>query len=69
MKTAGRRTPNYRTHGADNRARGAGDQNRSCLFVWAAKQQKFQPLGTFFLLTSTFIELTRFDQNLLISLD
>jgi len=38
---------------------GAGDQNRSRLFSWAAKQEKFQPAGTFFLLTSTFIELTR----------
>jgi hypothetical protein len=27
-----------------------------CLINWAAKQEKFQPQGTFFLLTSTFIE-------------
>jgi hypothetical protein len=29
------------------------------LISWAAKQEKFQPQGTFFLLTSTFIEQTK----------
>jgi hypothetical protein len=57
MKTAGRETPNRRAHPPGNRAHGAGDQNKSCLINWAAKQEKFQPQGTFFLLTSTFIEL------------
>src|SRR5215469_3885985 len=57
MKTAGRRIPNRRAHPPGNRAHGAGDRNRSRLINWAAKQGNFQPQGTFFLLTSTFIEL------------
>src|SRR5215470_18318893 len=32
-------------------------QNRSCSSMGAAKQEKFQPQATFFLLTSPFIEL------------
>src|SRR5215469_11371478 len=56
MKTAGRRTPNRRAHPPSNRTHGAGDQNSSRLISWAAKQEKFQPLGKLFLLTSTFIE-------------
>src|SRR5215471_15152207 len=59
MKTAGRRIPNRRAHPPGNRAHGAEDRNRSRLISWAAKQGSFQPQGTFFLLTSTFIELTR----------
>jgi hypothetical protein len=59
MKTAGRETPNCRAHPPGNRAQGAEDQNKSCSNSWAAKQEKFQPQGTFFFLTSTFIELTR----------
>ncbi|MGA7960371.1 MAG: hypothetical protein WCA33_01620, partial [Candidatus Acidiferrales bacterium] len=34
-------------------------QNRSCSIEWAEKQEKFQPKGTCFFLTSTFIELIR----------
>src|SRR5215831_16440605 len=59
MKTAGRRIPNRRAHPPGNRAHGAEDRNRSRLISWAAKQGNFQPQGTFFLLTPTFIELTR----------
>ena len=57
MKTAGTETPNRRAHPPGNRAHGAGDQNRSRLISRAVKQEKFQPQGTFFPLTSTFIEL------------
>ena len=42
-----------------NRAHGAVGQNRSCSIEWAEKQEKFQPKGTCFFLTSTFIELIR----------
>jgi hypothetical protein len=31
-----------------NRAHGAVGQNRSCSFIWAAKQEQFQPQGRFF---------------------
>jgi len=49
---------NRRAHPPGNRAHGAEDQNRSFLISWAVKQENFQPQGTFFLLTSTFIEQT-----------
>jgi hypothetical protein len=59
MKTAGRENPKRWAHVPSNRALGAGGQNRSCSITWAAKQEKFQPKGKCFFLTSTFIELTR----------
>src|SRR6266849_4831401 len=59
MKTAGRENPNYGVAWPRNRAHGAVGQNRSRSIEWAAKQEKFQPQGRFFFLTSTFIELTR----------
>jgi hypothetical protein len=59
MKTAGRENPNRCVAISSGRAHGAAGQNRLCSFTWAAKQEKFQPLGRFFLLTSTFIELIR----------
>ncbi len=57
MKTAGRGIPNRWAIKPGNRAQGALAQNRSCSFTWAAKQEKFQPQRTLFLLTSSFIEL------------
>ena len=59
MKTAGRENPNRRVTAPRNRAHGAVGQNRSCSIKWAAKQEKFQPTGTCFFLTSPFIELIR----------
>src|SRR6266849_1776739 len=56
MKTAGRENPNYGVAWPRNRAHGAVGQNRSRSIEWAAKQEKFQPQGRFFFLTSTFIE-------------
>ena len=56
MKTARRGTPNCRIRGSGNRAHGAGDQNRSRLISWAAKQEKIQPLELCFFLTSPFRE-------------
>ena len=57
MKTAGRENPNHGVALPRNRAHGAEGQNKSCLFKWAAKQEKFQPKEVRFSLTSTFIEL------------
>ncbi len=57
MKNAGRGNPNGWANASSNRAFGAVGQNTSCLFTGAANQEKFQPLGAFFLLTP-FIELT-----------
>jgi hypothetical protein len=59
MKTAGRGNPNRWAQVSSNRAQGAAGQNRSCSFKWAAKQERFQPPGAFFFLTSLFIELHR----------
>jgi hypothetical protein len=58
MKTADRENPKRWATTPGNRANGAAGQNRSCSFKEAAKQEKLQPQGRFFLLTSTFIELT-----------
>src|SRR6266481_38449 len=59
MKTAGRETPIHGVAWPRNRAHGAAGQNRSRSIKWAAKQEKFQPKGMCFFLTSPFIELTR----------
>jgi|SRR5260370_24514315 len=59
MKTADRENPKRWATTPGNRANGAAGQNRSCSFKGAAKEEKLQPQGRFFLLTSTFIELTR----------
>jgi hypothetical protein len=59
MKTADKENPNRWDILVSNRAPGAGSQNRSCSIKWAAKQGNGQPLERCFLLTSTFIELTR----------
>src|SRR6267378_26004 len=56
MKTAGRENPNHGVAWPHNRAHGAVGQNRSYSIQWAAKQEKFQPKGMCFFLTSTFIE-------------
>jgi hypothetical protein len=56
MKTAGRGNPNHWAQVPSNRAHGVADQNTSCSFKGAANQEKFQPLGVFFLLIP-FIEL------------
>jgi hypothetical protein len=61
MKTTGRGTPNRR-HRPGNRAQGAEDRNRFSLISWAAKQEKFQPHGTFFLArNSRFLSGRRLD--------
>jgi hypothetical protein len=57
MKTAGRENPDRWAKLSSNRALGAGDQNRSCSIMWAAKQENFQPAERCFFLTSPFIEL------------
>ena len=59
METAGRENPKRWAIVPSNRAHGAGGQNSSRSIKWAAKQENFQPKGTCFFLTSTFIELTR----------
>jgi hypothetical protein len=59
MKTADRENPKRWATTPGNRANGAAGQNRSCSLKGAAKQEELQPQGRFFLLTSTFIELTR----------
>src|SRR6202008_4728035 len=59
MKTAGRRTPNCRTHRSGNRAHDAEGQNRSCSIKWAAKVEKFRPREECFFLTFPFIEQIR----------
>jgi len=58
MKTTDRENPKRWATTPANRANGATGQNRSCSFKGAAKEEKLQPQGRFFLLTSTFIELT-----------
>src|SRR6267142_2147992 len=63
MKTADRENPKRWATTPANRANGAAGQNRSCSFKGAAKEEKLQPQGRFFLLTSTFIELTRWDEK------
>jgi len=63
MKTADRENPKRWATTPANRANGAAGQNRSCSFKGAAKEEKLQPQGRFFLLTSTFIELTRQVRN------
>ncbi len=62
MKTAGRENSNRWTILSSNRAASAGGQNRSCSIQWAAKQEKFRPMQQCFFLTSTFIELIRWDE-------
>jgi hypothetical protein len=57
MKTAGRENPIHGVALPRNRARGAEEQNRSRSIKWAEKQEKFQPKGVCFFLTSPFIEL------------
>jgi len=57
MKTAGRENPNHRS--TVLRAHGAVGQDRTRSLKWAEKQENFQPKEMCFLLTSTFIELTR----------
>jgi hypothetical protein len=59
MKTAGREDPNHGFAWPRNRAHGAVGQNSSRSVKWAEKQEKFQPTGTCFFLTSPFIELIR----------
>src|SRR5260370_23044469 len=59
MKTAGRENPNHGVAWPHNRAHGAVGQNRSYSIQWDAKQEKFQPKGMCFFLTSTFIERSR----------
>src|SRR5260370_3413822 len=59
MKTAGRENPNHGATLPHNRAHGAVGQNRSRSIRGAAKQEKFQPKGVCFFLTSPFIELLR----------
>src|SRR6202789_3620746 len=59
MKTAGRENPKRWALVPSNRAHGAVGQNNSRSIKWAAKQEKFQPKGKCFFLTSTFIELIR----------
>jgi hypothetical protein len=56
MKTAGRENPDRWAKLSSNRALGAGNQNRSCSIMWAAKQENFQPAESCFFLTSPFIE-------------
>src|SRR5215470_3130218 len=58
MKTAGRENQNPRGS-VQGPSTWCGSSNRSCSNKWAAKQEKLQPLEWCFLLTSTFIELTR----------
>jgi len=65
MKIASTENPNHWASASSNRAHGAVGQNRSCSFTWAAKQEKFQPQGTLFPLTSTFIELNETDRGVL----
>src|SRR5215831_5508726 len=62
MKTARRGNPNRWAHVSSSRAHGVVGQNTSCSFKGAANQDKFQPLGSFFLLTP-FIELLRWDEK------
>src|SRR5580692_7832842 len=64
MKTAGRENPDRWAKLSSNRALGAGDQNRSCSIMWAAKQENFQPAERCFFLTSPFIELIRRSQGI-----
>ena len=59
MKTASRENPERWVATPSNRAPGAEGQNRSCSNRWAAKQEKIQPLGLCFFLTSRFRELPR----------
>src|SRR5258708_21004405 len=59
MKTAGRENPNHGVAWPHNRAHGAVGQKKSYSIQWAAKQEKFQPKGMCFFLTSTFIERFR----------
>src|SRR6266478_3822984 len=63
MKTAGRENPNHGVAVPRNRAHGAVGQNRSCSIKWAAKQEKVRPWEGCFFLTSTFIELIRWDEK------
>src|ERR1700681_427449 len=63
MKTAGRENPNHGATLPHNRAHGAVGQNRSRSIKWAAKQEKFGPMQECFFLTSTFIELIRWDEK------
>ena len=42
------KTQNVGPQHPSDRAPGAAGQNRSRSFKWAAKQEKFQPWGTFF---------------------
>src|SRR5215468_5569215 len=59
MKTTRRGTPNRQAHPPGNREQGAEDQNRSSSHRWAAKQEKIQPMGLCFFLTSPFREQIR----------
>ena len=59
MKTAGRENLSRWVAIPSHRARGAEDQNKSCLDKGAEKQEKLQPLEWCFFLTSPFIEYIR----------
>jgi hypothetical protein len=63
MKTASREKPNRRGALPRNRAHGAEGQNTSCSIKWAAKQENFRPMQGCFFLTSSFIELIRWDEK------
>jgi hypothetical protein len=59
MKTADTENPNRWVIVPRSRAHGAEGQGKSCLYQWAAQQEKFQPREMCFSLTSSFIELSR----------
>src|SRR5258706_9320559 len=59
MKTAGRENPNRWVTVPGTRVHGAAIQNGSRSITRAGKQEKLQPKGMCFFLTSPFIELHR----------
>src|SRR3984957_8166217 len=63
MKTAGRENPNRWVTVPSSRVHGADVQNRSRSIRWAGKQEKLRPREMCFFLTSSFIELHRWDEK------
>jgi hypothetical protein len=63
MKTADRENPIHGATWPRHRAHGAVTQNITRSIEWAEKQEKLQPQEMCFFLTSTFIELIRWDEK------
>jgi hypothetical protein len=61
MKTADSENPNRGGTLPRNRAHGAVGQNKSSSIKWAEKQEKLRPKEMCFFLTSSFIELIRWE--------